>query len=55
MCSVLLSFDLIFMQVHSTRNTSKNCDNRGLESNMEIEIFKNEGIKMKIESSAGIM
>lgn len=34
---VLLGFDLIFMQVHCTKNTSRKCVNKGLESNMETE------------------
>ena len=33
---VLLGFDLIFMQVHCTKNTSRKCV-KGLESNMETE------------------
>lgn len=43
------------MEICSTRNTSKNCDYQGLESKMEVEIVKNEGIKMKVESRASIM
>lgn len=34
---VLLGFDLIFMQVHCTKKTSRKCVNKGLESNMETE------------------
>lgn len=49
MCSVLLSFDFIFMQVCCTKTTSRNCGDKGFKSNMETDIFRNEGIHKKIE------
>lgn len=55
MYSVFLRFDLIFTQIYCIGNTSNNCGKRGLESNMEIEVFKNEGFKVKIDSSGSIM
>ena len=46
---VLLGFDFIFVQVHCTKNTSRKCAHKGLESNMEIENLQECRDQKKIE------